>query len=575
MDNLTVAEALYEIADLLEFTGEDPFKVRAYRKAAEAVGLLPEQVAGLTRAGRLTRVPGIGKAIAAKIAELVETGRIGYLEELRQAVPPGVLDLTRVPGLGARTAMLLYRRLGVDGLEALELAAREGRLRDLPGMGPRKEAAILEAVARVRRQPDRVSIGVAAPIAEAVVQHLRSHPAVLRAEVAGSVRRLQETVADIDVVIATRDPDAVRAHLDRLPPLPRPIDPVLVPPEAFALTLFERTGSAAHLAELAGAAPPAELAGMAPPAAAEYVRPYAAGAADSPHRSAQDSRVTEESEAADAVVYRTLGLPYIPPELREGGGEVAAARAGRLPRLITVADLRGDLHVHTTASDGTATLAEMAEAARALGHRYLAICDHSQSLAIARGLSPERLRQHIAAIRRLDQGEGFRLLAGAEVDILRDGTLDYPDELLAELDVVVASLHSHLQLPEAEQTERLLRAIHNPHVDIIGHPFGRVIGRREPAALDFDRILEACARTGTALEISASPSRLDLPDRHARLAREAGVKLVINTDAHSVRELELLPYGVGQARRGWVEPQDVINAMDLPELLDWLARPKG
>jgi PHP domain. len=550
MDNLTVAEALYEIADLLEFTGGDPFKVRAYRKAAEAVGLLPEPVADLAREGRLTRVPGIGKAIAAKIGELLETGRIGYLEELRQAVPPGVVDLTRVPGLGARTAMLLYRRLGVDSLEALELAAREGKLRELPGMGPRREAAILEAVERVRRRPDRVSIGVALPVAEALLQHLRSHPAVLRAEVAGSVRRRQETVADIDVVIATREPAAVREYLDSLPALPRPLDPVLVPPEAFALTLLERTGSPAHLAELAGQ-------GFDPRRTGET--PAEAGPG---------------SAAPDAAVYRAMGLPYIPPELREGRGEVAAARAGRLPRLVTLSDLRGDLHVHTTASDGTATLAEMAEAARALGYRYLAICDHSQSLTIARGLTPERLREHVAAIRRLDQWEDFRLLAGAEVDILRDGSLDYPDELLAELDVVVASLHSHLGLPAEEQTERLLRAIANPHVDIIGHPFGRVIARREPAALDFERVLEACARTGTALEISASPSRLDLSDVHARLAREAGVKLVINTDAHSVRELEHMPYGVWQARRGWVEPGDVLNAMDLPDLLDWLATPK-
>jgi len=567
VDNLTVAEALYEVADLLEFTGGDPFKVRAYRKAAEAVGLLPEQVAGLARSGRLTRVPGIGKAIAAKVTELVETGRLGYLEELRQAVPPGVLDLTRVPGLGARTAMLLYQRLGVDSLEALELAAREGRLRDLPGMGPRREAAILEGVARVRRRPDRVSIGTAAPIAAAVLQHLRSHPAVLRAAVAGSVRRRQETVADIDVVVATRDPAAVQAHLDRLPPLPRAVDPVLVPPEEFALALFERTGSAAHLAEVAGAGQ-----GIAPMGAAEADQSSASEGPAGPLRDVLD---TLESDVADAAVYQALGLPYIPPELREGRGEVAAARAGRLPRLIALKHIRGDLHVHTTASDGTATLAEMAEAARALGHRYLAVCDHSQSLAIARGLSPERLRQHVAAIRRLDQWEGFRLLAGAEVDILRDGTLDYPDEILAGLDVVVASLHSHLQLSEAEQTERLLRAIANPHVDIIGHPFARVIGRREPIALDFERILEACARTGTALEISASPSRLDLSDQHARLARAAGVKLVINTDAHSARELELMPYGVGQARRGWVEPEDVVNAMDLPDLLDWLSRPKG
>ncbi len=548
MDNLTVAEALYEIADLLEFTGGDPFKVRAYRKAAEALALQPDPVEQLVREGKLTKIPGIGKAIAAKVTEMVETGRIGYLEELRQAVPPGVRDLTRVPGLGARTAMLLYRQLGIDSLEALELAAREGRLRELPGFGPRKEAALLQAVARVRRRPDRLSIGTAAPIAEAVAARLRSHPAVLQVAVSGSIRRRAETAADIDLVIATRDPHAVRAFLDGLPPSPLPLDPVLVAPEDFATALFERTGSAAHLQELS------RLVAVQPPAAA-------AAQAFEPG-----------PDAADAAVYRHLGLPFIPPELREGRGEVAAALAGRLPRLITRADLRGDLHVHTTASDGKATLAEMAEAARALGHRYLAICDHSQSLRIARGLSPERLREHVAAIRRLDQWPDFRLLAGAEVDILRDGSLDYPDEILAELDVVVASIHSHLNLPEEEQTQRLLRAIANPHVDIIGHPFGRVIGQREPMALDFPRILEACARTGTALEISASPSRLDLSAEHARMAKEFGVKLVINTDAHSVRELELLDYGVGQARRGWVEPEDVVNAMDLPDLLAWLNR---
>jgi len=552
VDNLTVAEALYEIADLLEFTGGDPFKVRAYRKAAEALGLTPEPVTDLVRKGRLTRVPGIGKAIAAKVTEMVETGRIGFLEELRQAVPPGVLDLTRVPGLGARTAMLLYRRLGVDSLEALELAAREGRLRDLPGFGPRKESALLAAVAQVRRRPDRLSIGAAGPIAEAVAAQLRTHPAVLQVAVAGSIRRCAETVADADLVIATREPAAVRAFLDGLPPLPLPLDPVLVPPEDFAVALFERTGSAAHLEEVAGLA---------------SARPAEPG-----RTAGQPEPGDGEAGAPDASVYRALGLPYIPPELREGRGEVAAAVAGRLPRLITCADLRGDLHVHTTASDGTATLMEMAEAARALGHRYLAVCDHSQSLRIARGLSPEQLREHVAAIRRLDQWPDFRLLAGAEVDILRDGTLDYPDELLAELDVVVASVHSHLNLPEAEQTERLVRAIANPHVDIIGHPFGRVIGRREPMALDFRRILEACARTGTALEISASPSRLDLSAEPTRMAKEFGVRLVINTDAHSVRELELLPYGVAQARRGWIEPQDVVNTMELPELLAWLGR---
>ncbi|MFZ5814726.1 MAG: PHP domain-containing protein [Bacillota bacterium] len=550
MNNLEVSAALYEVADLLEIRGEELFKVRAYRKAAEAVGLLLDEVEELARQRRLTSVPGIGKAIAAKIEELVTTGRMEYLEELRRAVPPGVVDLTRVPGLGAKTAMLLYTRLGIDSLERLELAARQGELKALPGFTARKEAAILAALERLRTQSARISIGAAGPVAEGLVEHLRQHPAVLRAEVAGAIRRRKETVDDIDLVIASQEAATVLAYLRALPlagevlaegddrltmatSLGRRIDVRVAPPERFARTWLRMTGSQAHLAAL----------GPLPEAGSE-----------------------EE-------LYAALGLPWIPPELREGSGEVEAARAGRLPRLITRQDLKGDLHCHTRASDGTASLLEMAEAARALGHRYLAICDHSRSLVIAGGLTPERLLAQVAEIRRLNERwTDFRLLAGSEVDILKDGSLDFPDEVLAQLDLVVASIHSQMGLDEASQTERLIRAIENPHVDIIAHPFGRVIGRREPYALNFERILEACAATGTALEINASPARLDLSDLHARLAKHRGIKLAINTDAHSTHELTLLEYGIGQARRAWLEPGDVVNAMELKELLAWLSR---
>ncbi|MFZ5827960.1 MAG: PHP domain-containing protein [Bacillota bacterium] len=552
MNNLDVAAALYEIADLLELKGEDMFKIRAYRKAAEAVGLLPDEVEKLLRQRRLTSVPGIGKAIAAKIEELFTTGQIDYLEELRQAIPPGVRDLTRVPGLGARTAMLLYTQLGIDSLDRLELAARQGELRDSPGLGVKKEAAILAALQRMRRMGDRLSIGAVRPVAEALADHLRRHPAVVEAQVAGSIRRWQETVEDIDLVIASRDPEAVFAWLQGLSiagevldssperltmrtSLGRRIDVVAVPPERFGQALVRMTGSERHLAAL----------GELPEAA------------------------TEED------VYRALGLPWLPPELREGTGELEAARTGSLPRLITLADMQGDLHSHTRASDGTATLVEMAEAARALGHRYLAICDHSRSLAIAGGLTPERLLAQVAEIRKLNgRWSDFQLLAGSEVDILKDGSLDFPDEVLAQLDVVVASIHSHMGLDPEAQTQRLLRAIRNPHVDIIGHPTGRVLGRREPYPFDFEQILQTCAETGTALEISASPARLDLSADLARRARERGIPLAINTDAHTTRELELLEYGVSQARRAWLEPAHVINAMALPDLLQWLARPK-
>ncbi|MDF2627865.1 MAG: DNA-dependent polymerase family [Symbiobacteriaceae bacterium] len=552
MTNRDVAQALYEIADLLELKGEDPFKIRAYRKAAEAVELLLEEIADLAAKNRLQAISGIGKAIGAKIQELLATGQIEYLEDLRRAIPPGVRALTRVPGLGARTAELLYTRLGIDSLDRLELAARQGLLRDLPGWGARKEAAILDALAKFRERGERVPLGAVRPVAGALAEYLLRHPAVRQAEVAGSIRRRRDTVEDIDLVVATDDSATVLAYVADLPiageiigqapdriamttTLGRRMDVIVVPPAAFARTLLLMTGADAHIREL----------GDIPDAPTE------------------------------AAIYQRLGLPFIEPELREGLGEIQAALAGRLPRLVTVQALKGDLHTHTRASDGTATLQEMAEAARSLGHQYLAICDHSRSLSIAGGLTPERLALQGNEIRRLNQTfSDFRLLRGTEVDILRDGSLDFPDDVLADLDVVVASIHSHMHLDSHTQTERLLRAIHNPHVDIIGHPTGRILGRRDPYPLDIDRIIAACAETGTALEISASPARLDLSELHARLARQRGVKLVINTDAHSTLELQGLEHGVGQARRAWLEVGDVINALPLPNLLAWLNKEK-
>jgi len=516
--------------------------------------MLPDEIESLAASGQLLKVPAVGKAIAGKVQQLLTTGQMEFLEELRRAVPPGVRELTQVPGLGAKTAALLFARLGIASLDQLELAARQGQLRDLPGVGVRKEALILESLTKFRDRIRRVPVGAVRPVAEALADFLRRHPAVRQAGVAGSIRRRQETVEDIDLAAASETPEAVIEALlqlsiagdvtERAPgqvrfttSLGRTVDVVVVPPAEYALTLMRMTGSSEHLRAL--------------------------------------GPLPQQAESEEAV-YAALGLPYIVPELRENLGEIEAARGGRLPGLITVADLRGDLHVHTRASDGTATLLEMAEGARALGHQYLAICDHSPSLAVAGGLSVERMRTHVAEIKKLNQLlKGIRLLCGAEVDILKDGSLDYPDAVLAELDVVVASIHSHMNLDATVQTERLLRAIASPHVDIIGHPTGRVLARRDPYPLEFERVVEACAVTGTALEISASPARLDLSDVHARLAIGRGVKLVINTDAHSVPELGLLEHGVGQARRAWVEPGHVVNAMGLDELLAWLSKEKN
>lgn len=552
MKNHEVAAALYEIADLLEVKGEDPFKIRAYRKGAEAIDLLIEAVADL-KPHQLLAVPGIGKALAEKVRELVTTGQLEYLEELRRAVPPGVLALTRVPGLGARTAQVLYARLGIDSLDRLELAARQGQLRDLPGMGVKKEAAILQALARMKEHGERAPLGAMKPIAEALAGYLSRHPKVTRAAVAGSIRRRQESVADIDLLVASDDPATVLDYVLRLPiagdvlsrsersihlatSLGRRVEVTVVDPARFAAALMRLTGSRAHM----------EALGDIPEAADEE------------------------------AIYRAKGLPYIPPELRENRGELEAARKHTLPRLIETDDLKGDLHTHTRASDGTATAQEMAEAARQLGHQYIAVTDHSQSLAIAGGLKPEQLKLQATEICKLNQSfSDFRILRGSEVDILRDGSLDFPDKVLADLDVVVASIHSHMKLDEAAQTDRLIQAIKNPHVDIIGHPTGRILGRRDPYPLALERVLEACARTGTALELSASPSRLDLSDLNARLAKQRGVRLTIDTDAHSMPELSGLEHGVDQARRAWVEPGDVVNTMDLAALLAWLAKEKG
>lgn len=568
MTNLDVAAAFYEIADLLELKGEDPFKVRAYRKVASAVELLPEEIEQVVSEGRLGALPGVGKATSEKIEELLRTGEIQYLEELRRVVPPGVRELTRVPGLGAKTAQLLYTRLGIAGLDQLELAAREERLRDLPGLGARKEAQILDSLRKLKAWAGQALLGAVQPMADALVEHIRRLPGVSAADVAGDIRRRRETVEEIAIVVATDAPSAVFDELTRLSvagevaerseqrlvlhtKLQRRVEVFAVPPRGYAQALLQVTGSPAHLAALG-------LPAWGAP-------PQPAHAPDSP-----------ADAPTEADLYAALGLPFIPPELREGLGEVEAARRYALSQLILREDLLGDLHVHTRASDGKATLHEMVEAARALGHKYLAICDHSQSLTIANGLTPERLRLHGNEIKRLRRTyPNFTLLWGAEVDILKDGRLDYPDDLLAELDIVVASIHSHFGLDAESQTQRLLRAIANPHVDVIAHPTGRVLTRREPYPFDLGRIVDACARTGTALEINASPMRLDLNDLQAREAKRRGVNLVINTDAHSTHELAYLEFGVGQARRAWLEPGDVINALAPAALLAWLAKEKG
>jgi len=575
--NSAVARAFALIADLLEIRGGDEAaKGSAYRRAARSVDARPGDVAVLHREGRLRDIPGVGDALARKIAEFLDTGRIKYLERLSDEVPPGVLDFLRIPGIGTRTAGLLWRELGVTNVDQLEAAAKAGLLRGLPGFGPKKEEALLEGVAAFRRGSSRFSLGLAGPAAAALAERVEGLPGVDRAAVAGSTRRWKETVGNIDVVAAASDPPGAAGAFEQLPGIrevldteagPRevrvrailqdglPVDVRFVPPERYWAALNRFTGSAAHTEALVKRA---ERLGL--------------GMGEDGPTGAGGERLTVSSEDE---LYRHLGLPLIPPELREGSGEVETAAVGGLPRLVEREDIRGDLHVHSNWSDGTASLEALAGAARALGYEYLGICDHSKALAMARGLDEKRLLEQGEAIEQVNAelaGEGSRLLAGIEVDILSGGELDLPDTALADLDIVTASVHSGLRQPGPAMTERLVKAAENEHVDVLGHPTGRLIGRREPSQLDLAAVLDAAAAHGTMLEMNASPDRLDLKDADAGKARRRGCLVTISTDAHHPRFLEDMSYGVATARRAWLEPPDVANTRSWSELKKLLKR---
>ncbi len=570
MNNRDLAQMLETIADLLEIKGEQVYKVLAYRKAAQGILDLGRDVKAVWQEGELESIPGVGKAIAGKIDEVLRTGKLGFYERLKEEVPAGLVDVLRVGGVGPKKAARFWKELGITSIGELEQAAREGRLRRLPGMGERSEAQILESIEALRRrQTGRISIGTAMALAEGLLAQLRQVKGVWRAEPAGSLRRWRETVGDVDLLVAATDPTAVLRAFVRLPEVGRVtgkgetkasaelVDGTRVqlwvhPPQRFGSALQYATGSMAHNVRLR------ELA-------------LDQGLSLSEHGF---KRAGEEEIlcAEEAEVYAALGLPWIPPELREDRGEIQAAREGRLPPLISLEDLVGELHCHTEWSDGTVSIEAMALAARGLGLRYLAISDHSQSLGVANGLTVKRLRQQWREIQAVQDrlGDSIRLLRGAEVEIRADGTLDFPDEVLRELDVVTASIHTSLRQKKEQVTARLLAAIRNPHIDIIGHPTGRMVGQRDAADLDMDLILREAAARGVALEINAHPARLAHADVHARRAVEMGCILAINADAHSPQDFGLRPFGVGMARRGWVPPAVVVNAWPVERLFDWL-----
>ncbi len=569
MTNHEVAELLRLIADMLEIKGEVVYKSLAYRKAADNIEALGRDINELWRQGTLRHIPGVGEALDKKLNELLSTGRLGYYEELQEEIPVGVVGLLGIPEVGPRTAKLLWEKLGALSVADVERAARTGKLRDLPGLGVRSEQRILEGIESLYRRSTRIPLGVAWPIAQELAEALRRELSVQTVEPVGSLRRMKDTIGDIDLLAACDQPERATDAFVKLPQVAEvlshgptrasvrlhnglQVDLRALEPGRYGSLLQYFTGSKDHNVALRALAQKQGLS------LSEYG--FKRGGDEILCRTEED-------------VYSALGLPWIPPELREDRGEVQAAQAGTLPKLVQPKDIRGDLHAHTDWSDAAATLGEMATAARTLGYKYLVISDHTQSLGVANGLDLSRLREQRAEIASLNERfSEFRLLQGAEVEIRADGSLDYPDDVLRELDVVIASVHSALRQDEETITNRVVRAMRNSHVDILGHPSARLLGQREATHVDLDRVLQVAAETGTILEVNATPNRLDLDDVHIRQAIELGVGLAINSDAHSTGGLETMVYGVAAARRGWAEARHVVNTFPLPKLLRRLAQ---
>jgi DNA polymerase (family 10) len=566
ISNAELARIFNEIGDMLEILGEVVYKAVAYRRVADAVERYPDDVAALFQRGEPPKLPGAGPALTAKLAELSETGRLEYHDRLRAQVPAGLLEILRIPGVGPKTVRLLSMELGIDSVEALRAAAEQGGLRHVKGLSERTEANIIDGIARIERRSGRMLIHDADALMTGLLSRLREARGVRRIEVAGSLRRRRSTIGDLDLLAAVDDPAAVIAALDGLREVDRVVaagtdkssiiladgprvDLMVCAPEAWGTHLVHFTGNKDHNIALRGMA---------------LDRGWSL--------SEKGWKVIETGEllldAEEADVYERLGMPWIPPELREGDGEIEAALAGELPELVVVDDVRGDTHTHSDWTDGVDSIEVMARAARELGHEYIVLTDHSPSLGIARGLPPARVDEQRAEIDRLNaELAPFRILHGTELEIRADASLDYPDELLARFDVVIASIHTGRGQSADQLTRRALAAIEHPHVDILAHPSGRIVNRRDPLPLDWPRLFEAAARTGTALEINGSP-RLDLEDALARAAGRAGARLTLASDAHRTEELAQQRYAVDLARRAWLRADQLLATRSAADLLD-------
>ena len=582
MENREIAKIFHDIADLLDIKGGNPFRSRSYRNAARVIEDLAISLESVveTDEKKLEDIPGIGKGMHEKIVELVRTGRCVAREELLKELPPGLLDILNVSGIGHKKAELLYKELGIKDVGGLEAAARAGRLRDLSGMGEKSEAKLIKAIESYKRLKSggmRYKIPFALRYAEDYLKYMKETPEVILLEAAGSLRRWKETIGDIDILAACEKSGTVMAAIERFVGYPDVASVIakggtkasvvlrnglqadlrVVEEKSFGAALQYFTGNKAHNVALR------ERAGKRGLKLSEYglfdeAGHYVAGK-------------TEED------VYKALGLEWIPPELRENSGEIEAAEKGRLPKLVEIKDIKGDLHVHTTDSDGNASMADVAGAAMKTGYAYVAITDHSKAVGIARGMDDGRLLKQCERVDRLNEklekeGSSFRVLKGAEVDIKSDGALDYKDETLRKLDIAVGAVHSKFDMTRGDMTNRLLKAISSRLIHVLAHPTGRLIGTREPYDFDMEKVMRAASGHKVAIELNAFPDRLDLNDSHCRLAKDTGVMVAISTDSHSVMNLDYMRYGVHTARRGWLEKKDVLNCMTLKKLMGFLKR---
>lgn len=567
MNNMEAAWSLNEIADLLEIKGENQFKIRAYRKAAASISNLPNSIEDIYKHGSLQEVPGIGKNIAEKLEEMIATGNSSFLEKLRHEVSPSLRNITQLPGVGLRTARIIYEHTGIRDLEQLEKAAREKKIRVLPGLGPKTEVNIIRGIEIIRTERDMSPLNLALASADILLSFINSLGTTRKAALGGSIRRGKDMVRDVDIVASTDDKEFLVETFSKHPHLKEitrssdnrveavtwlgvKVDLMIVDEDQFIPVLHWSTGSKEHFEELA-----------------EYAREKGCDLTGTQVIfGGQTIQIEKETE-----IFDLLELEHIPPEIREGRGVIEAAKQGKLPSLVELSDIKGDLHIHSTWSDGVSTVEELVQEAVSRGYSYLAITDHSRSLVIANGLSWERLQDQWREIEKLQVDYSpFRILKGLEVDILKDGILDYEADVLEKLDIVIASVHTGFRQGLETLTARLTAALRNPYVDIVAHPTGRILGRRPPYDFDLDRFIEEAAKTGTVLEINASPDRLDLSAENARLARDKGIMIAINTDAHDRARLQEMTFGVTTARRGWLESINVLNTYSFDDLQEFL-----